>query len=178
MLKIIKWIKTKIKERKMKKELEKHCYALDKAYEQLISNRPLSLWYKWNPEKYESLYDRVIAHDIDKSLGRTFDCYREYLYPINEEEKQNATEKFTKAIETHKKRNRHHWEARVNDDPNIMTEDQELDCFEEVLDMMARMQEKSLDYFLGFKNNMNIPQIQKDFIERILFNIYKDGEIE
>ena len=59
-----------------------------------------------------------------------------------------------------------------------MTEDQELDCFEEVLDMMTRMQEKSLDYFLGFKNNMNIPQIQKDFIERVLFNIYKDGEAE
>ena len=40
------------------------------------------------------------------------------------------------------------------------------------------MKEKSLDYFLGFKNNMGIPQIQKDFIERILFNIYKDGEKE
>jgi len=178
MLKIIRIIKTKIQERKMEKEFEKHLDALDEAYEELISNRSLSLWYKWNAEKYELLYDRVIEHDIDKSLGRNFDIYRAYLYPVDSKEKEMTRQKFEKVVENHKKQNRHHWEARTKDEAGEMTEQQELDCLEEVLDMMARMQEKSLDYFLGFKNNMTIPQNQKDFIERVLFNIYKDGEIE
>ena len=178
MLKIFKIIKTKIQEKRLEREIEKHLDALDEAYEILISNRPLSLWYKWDVEKYELLYDRVVEHDIDKFLGRNFDAYRAYLYPVDAEEKEKARLKFEKTVEIHKKQNRHHWEARVKDDDGEMTEQQELDCLEEVLDMMARMKEKSLDYFLGFKNNMNIPQNQKDFIERVLFNIYKDGEVE
>ena len=60
MLKIVKIIKTKWQERKLKKELNKHLIALDDAYDELISNRALSLWYHWTPEKYELLYDRII----------------------------------------------------------------------------------------------------------------------
>ena len=51
-----------------------------------------------------------------------------------------------------------------------------MDCFEEVLDMIARMGEQSLDYFEGFKNNMDIPAIQKEFMENILFDLYKSKE--
>jgi hypothetical protein len=42
--------------------------------------------------------------------------------------------------------------------------------------MIARMGEKSLDYYEGFKDNMNIPNIQKEFIEGILFDLYKNKE--
>ena len=179
MLKIVKIIKTKWQERKLKKELNKHLIALDDAYDELISNRALSLWYHWTPEKYELLYDRIINHDLDKFISeRNFEAYRAYLYPINHAEKEAYRKRFENVVEMHKKQNRHHWEARVNDNPDTFTETQEIDCLEEVLDLMARMKEKSLDYFLGFKNNMGIPPVQKDFIERILFNIYKDGEKE
>ena len=115
-------------------------------------------------------------HDSDKFSDALFGIYRRYLYPVNKTEKEAARAEFEEAIDDHKNNNRHHWQARIEDNPDEFTDDQKMDCFEEVLDMIARMGEQSLDYFEGFKDNMNIPAVQKEFMENILFDLYKIKE--
>ena len=173
---IIKKIKIKLNERKMRKDINTHLDAIEAAYETLISNYTFAKHYKWTSEVYEDLYDRVIEHDLDKFESKNFEIYRKYLYPVDPLERAYVCGLFSKTVNKHKLNNRHHWEARVNDDPSELTYGQTLDCFEEVIDMIARMGEQSLDYYEGFKNNMNIPDVQKDFIEGILFDLYKSKE--
>jgi len=173
---LIKKIKTKINERKLKKDINAHLDAIEAAYNTLISNYTFAKRYKWTSEVYEDLYDKVIKHDLDKLEEKNFEIYRKFLYPVDQMEKAYVYDLFTKTIEQHRLNNRHHWEARVEDNPSELTYGQTLDCFEEVIDMIARMGEQSLDYYEGFKNDMNIPDVQKEFIEGILFDLYKSKE--
>ena len=173
---LIKKIKTKIGEKRLQKDLNKHLDAIEKAYYTLVSNYTFNKHFDWTEADYEELYDRVINHDSDKFSDALFEIYRKYLYPVNKAEKEAARAEFEEAVDDHKNNNRHHWQARIEDNPDEFTDDQKMDCFEEVLDMIARMGEQSLDYFEGFKNNMDIPAVQKEFMENILFDLYKSKE--
>lgn len=164
-------IKTKIKEHQYIKYINEHRENVDKAFYEMVMN-PDTDWINWNEKFCAELYDRVKTHDLSKYEPEEFDGYRQYYYPIDDIEYDLCGKNnMEKAWEHHWKNNRHHWQARQNDE-NIMTKEIQLDCLENVLDWMAmgyKFGDRPYQYYEKVKDEIKLPQAQQDFIERVIY---------
>lgn len=164
-------IRIKRKEHKYLNYIDEHRYNIDLAFEEMVMCPELNKWFNWDEALCLKLKERVVNHDISKYLDEEFDAYRRYYHPINIAEKYIAEKDFDKAWEHHWKNNRHHWQARQNDE-NIINEEITLDCLENVLDWMAmgyKFHDRPYQFYEKHKDEIKLPQKQIDFIEKIIY---------
>lgn len=164
-------IRIKRKEHKYLNYIDEHRYNIDLAFEEMVMCPELNKWFNWDEALCLKLKERVVNHDISKYSDEEFDAYRRYYHPINIAEKYMAEKDFDKAWEHHWKNNRHHWQARQNDE-NIINEEITLDCLENVLDWMAmgyKFHDRPYQFYEKHKDEIKLPQKQIDFIEKIIY---------
>lgn len=162
----------KHKEKKYDNYIVDHRYNIIDAFYEMVMNEDMNEWMDWD-EYHVELYERVLAHDLSKFDEEEFDGYRAHYHPINEEEKLLNEEEYEKAWEHHWKNNRHHWQARQFDvcEANL-TKEQILDCLENVLDWMAMgyaFNDRPYQFYEKNKNTIKLPQLQQEFIEKIIY---------
>lgn len=105
------------KSEEYKKYIDTHIKNVAKSYNNFIQNDWLN-----NPhnrdikELLPALRERIINHDASKYSDAEFEAFRAYLYPINDEEKEEAREEFEIATTHHYKVNEHHPEHWKNEE--------------------------------------------------------------
>lgn len=170
---IIRKMLIKYKEYKYLNYIDEHRFNIDQAFEEMMMCTDLSEWFNWSEDFCIKLKDRVVMHDLSKYTEDEFDAYRRYYHPIDRYEKILAKSDFDEAWEHHWKNNRHHWQARQND-PELehMTEELSLDCLENILDWMAmgyKFNDRPYQFYEKHKNEIKLPKIQRDFIEKVIY---------
>lgn len=98
--------------------VEEHIANVQKAWN-IMKNKPECMDYIKSLAKTNSFYvylqlvkliDRNIRHHDESKLEmEEWEPYRQYFYPINEKEKENAKESFEFALQHHYQYNLHHW---------------------------------------------------------------------
>ena len=164
-------ILTKIKEHNYSKYIKEHKENIDRAFYEMVMCPDME-WIGWDDELCYQLKQRVDKHDDSKYSEEEFDAYRKFYHPISQEEKENAKKDFDKAWEHHWQTNDHHWQNRQNDNAETMTIEQQLACLENVLDWMAmgyKFNDRPYKYYERNKDTIIMPKIQKDFIEKVIY---------
>lgn len=167
---LIKKYKIKQKEQEYKKYIDEHKENVMLAFDEMINN-PDTGWLEWDEVFSWKVRQRALNHDNSKYEYPEFNAYRMYYHPINDKEKTSSKTMFNNAWEHHWTNNRHHWEAR-QDDPDYMTEEIMLDCIENILDWMAmgyKFHDRPYQYYENNKDKIILPQCQRDFIERLIY---------
>lgn len=165
-------LKKRSKEREYKKYIEQHKENVENAFVEMVMC-PDMQFIPW--EFYHvDLYEQILKHDDSKYSDEEFDAYRKNFYPIDEEEKELNKDDFEEAWKHHYENNRHHWEARQNDEcpDNKLTREQQLDCLENVLDWMAmsyQFKDRPYQFYEKNKDKIKLPKAQRDFIEKIIY---------
>lgn len=173
-IKIInKKIKRKIKEKQYKYYIYKHKKNVEKAFFELKKNK--KFYAIGDQELLNKLFERVSVHDDSKFSQKEFDYYRKNFYPIDKQEKEENKKDFEKAWEHHYKNNTHHWENRqFKKTFNINNEEEVLDVLENVLDWMAmgyKFKNRPFQYYEKNKKNIILPEMEKHFLEHIIYDI-------
>ena len=115
-----------------KQYIDNHIKNIIKSYNNLISNNWINNPYNRDIKKeLAALRTKIINHDASKYSDEEFDAFRAYLYPINDEEKENALEDFEIAKKHHYKVNDHHPEHWI--DENGIPQDMPLICILELI---------------------------------------------
>lgn len=169
---MFKKIRIKIKEYEYKKYIEEHLQNIRDAFVELSTCPDLD--WLITEDLSCKLFTRILLHDLSKYSEEEFNAYRKYYYPINEEEKNNAKVDFEKAWKHHYENNDHHWQARVN--MTNMTEHLKLACLENICDWLAmgyKFNDRPIQYYNKHKNEITLPQVQIDFIEKVLNDLEK-----
>ena len=179
MMSLIKELKIKWKEKQYKNYIDDHKIKVELAFDEMTSCPDLD-WIDWGKDDLAfKLRERVEKHDNSKYSPEEFDAYRKNFYPIDEIEKALNKEDFEKAWEHHWKNNRHHWEARQRD--TVFTQEQELDCLENVLDWMAmgyKFKDRPYQYYSKHAAEINLPNVQRQYIKKIIFEGIDKKEIQ
>lgn len=92
--------------------IEKHLTNVNKAFEEVSKschNLPVIADY----DSWSSIRDDVFKHDLSKFSKEEFVQYREFFYPVENEETNSKD--MDEAWEHHKISNNHHWETMLND---------------------------------------------------------------
>lgn len=172
MNRILYSILKKQKERQYIKYIEKHQENIKNAFEEMVMCPDMS-FIPW--EFYHvDLYEQILKHDNSKYKPEEFDAYRKNFYPVNEEEKELNKDDFEKAWKHHWESNRHHWECREYDncEDGKLSRQQTLDCLENVLDWMAmgyQFNDRPYQFYEKNKDKIKLPQAEKDFIEKVIY---------
>lgn len=162
----------KRKEKEYTKYIDQHKENIQDAFIEMVMCPDMN-WIAW--EFYHvDLYEQILKHDRSKYGEEEFDAYRKNFYPVNDEEKELNKEDFEEAWKHHWTNNRHHWEARQNDEcPNgKLSKEQQLDCLENVLDWMAmgyQFGDRPYQFYEKNKDKIKLPQAERDFIEKVIY---------
>ena len=164
-------IKKHQKRKEYRKYIYKHKQNILRAFYEMTQCKDLE-WIIKDPAILEPLWIRALEHDDSKYDIEEFEAYRKHYFPINKKEFENNEQEYLKAWEHHKKCNDHHWQSRINwkdEDFNIKTE---LACLENLMDWLAVGYEfgnRPVDYYEKNKDNINLPKLQKDFLEKCIY---------
>ena len=173
MLKIRKYFLTKKKEKEYQKYIYNHKMNMLKAFNEFLDgDSPLFKEFIINEDNLRKLWGRVLDHDISKYDEEEFDAYRKNFFPIDEIERTNNLPAFEKAWKHHYTVNDHHWESRQNYPENLLDIDTKMACVENVLDWLAmgyQYGNRPYEYYEKNKDKINLPKIQKDYIERLIY---------
>ena len=121
-----------LKAEEYKKYIDNHIKNVIRSYNNLIANDWINTPYNRDiKQELAALRNKIINHDASKYSDAEFDAFRAYLYPINDEEKENAKEDFEVAKKHHYKVNDHHPEHWI--DKNGIPQDMPLICILELI---------------------------------------------
>lgn len=161
----------KKQEKKYKKYILQHKKNIIKAFYEMINCKDLE-WILGDAKIIKAFWFRILEHDDSKYDEEEFIAYRKNFFPINEEEKINNIENFKKAWQHHLEHNDHHWQHRIDwkdCDFNINTE---LACLENIADWLAmgyHFHNRPFEYYEKHKKEITLPQRQKEFIEKCIY---------
>ena len=169
---IIYYLLTKKKEKEYIKYINNHRENIKKAFDEMIMCTDLD-WIDWELI-HEGLYQRVEKHDLSKFNKKEFEAYRRNYYPVLEEDKILNYQDFQQAWKAHYENNRHHWQCREFDicENNKLSIEQLIDCLENILDWMAMgytFNDRPYQFYEKNKNKIKLPKVQKDFIEKVIY---------
>lgn len=100
-----------MKEKEYREYIDTHIANVRKAYDKIVkqfAEKELTV------EQIGQLEANIDRHDNDKNIPSIFDAYRRNHYPINDEEKEAASDDYDIAWSYHKTHNTHHWEYWLN----------------------------------------------------------------
>ena len=171
MNKIKKWFIKRKKIKEYKNYIHDHKMNILRAFYEFVNCKPLEK-IMFDSKILFPLWDRVVKHDESKYSKEEFEPYRKQYHPVDAQEKALNTLAFNKAWEHHYQTNDHHWQNR-QDWPNVELDIQtKLACLENVIDWLAmgyKFNDRPYQYYEKHKEEIKLPQKQKDFIEYLIY---------
>lgn len=162
------------KEEEYRNYIDSHRKNVQKAWDNIKSNENVIHYISNNinttmPHFLKTLDEFISKHDMSKYSDAEFDAYREWFYPIDEEEKQSAKKAFDLAWEHHYSCNMHHWDwwyksGIPNDMPFIFV--MEMIC--DWVAMGYQFNNSAKDWYYKNKDNIHLGDKQKVWVEIIL----------
>lgn len=164
--------KLKRQRKKYENYLKKHKKNIIKAFYEMICC-PEMIWLLADPELLEEVWRRVLVHDNSKFEKEEFEPYRKNYFPINEKEKLENKQDYLKARQHHVKYNDHHWQNRIHWGNKHFNLRAKAACLENILDWMAvgyEYNNRPYEYYEKYKTRIHLSNIQKDFMEKCIYN--------
>lgn len=152
--------------------------------EYIITHRAnvLKAMYEYGPKicqlldiNEHELHMLAINHDISKFSEEEFDGYRKYYYPLDGEDKEEASKALDYAWLHHKNSNKHHWDYWIDGDgtsleiPNKYLAELILDW----ASMSYRFGDTPLEYYESNKSDIKLNDKTRELLEKVLSELFK-----
>lgn len=107
------------KEKEYREYIDTHIANVKKAYDRIVKDL---IKDEFNEDQITEIESNLECHDEDKNIPFIFDAYRRNHYPINDREKENASDDYDIAWSYHKTHNPHHWEYWLGGDGDFVAD--------------------------------------------------------
>lgn len=181
MNKLVKKIKTKIKEHNYDKYIERHRENVEKAAWYMIEEcKELNTFFMDEELCYQFL-QAISKHDLSKYSLEEYDAYRKFYHPIDDEERNSAQEDYMAAWAHHLAHNNHHWQARSDKkdfDPNKLEDIVPL--LENIADWLAmgyEFNDRPYQYYEKNKDKIILHPKEKTLLEKIIYEVFEGMEV-
>jgi hypothetical protein len=181
MNKLVKKIKTKIKEHNYDKYIERHRENVEKAAWYMIEEcKELNTFFMDEELCYQFL-QAISKHDLSKYSLEEYDAYRKFYHPIDDEERNSAQEDYMAAWAHHLAHNNHHWQTRSDKkdfDPNKLEDIVPL--LENIADWLAmgyEFNDRPYQYYEKNRDKIILHPKEKALLEKIIYEVFEGMEV-